>query len=130
MMEPSSAVVKSDSQTLGEELFLVHLRRQRNRIDSDDDGWNEEEKTPERKRSKSIGEELFEVHLTRSKGLLPQDTGEENNNKLEISDTQEMDTNQETLTKKKCRKNHASHKIPQGHFIVTRARAHSTATTA
>mmetsp|Transcript_12342 Transcript_12342/g.17753 ORF Transcript_12342/g.17753 Transcript_12342/m.17753 type:complete len:126 (+) Transcript_12342:114-491(+) len=125
MIEPSSAVVKSNSQTLGEELFLVHLRRQRN-IDSDDDERNEEEKAPERKRSKSIGEELFGVHLTRSKGLLPQDTREEND-KLEITDT--LDRNQEALAKKKCRKNHASQKI-QGHFIVTRARAHSTATMA
>jgi len=61
------------ANSLGEELFLIHLKRttmtqDANPEDVEDD--HDYEKPP-RHPKKSIGEELFEVHLKRSKGMEP-----------------------------------------------------------
>jgi hypothetical protein len=60
------------ANSLGEELFLIHLKRttltqDANPEDVEDDHDYERPRHPK----KSIGEELFEVHLKRSKGLEP-----------------------------------------------------------
>jgi hypothetical protein len=60
------------ANSLGEELFLIHLKRttltqDANSEDVEDDHDYEKPRHPK----KSIGEELFEVHLKRSKGLEP-----------------------------------------------------------
>ena len=60
------------ANSLGEELFLIHLKRttmtqDANPEDVEDDHDYEKPRHPK----KSIGEELFEVHLKRSKGMEP-----------------------------------------------------------
>ena len=60
------------ANSLGEELFLIHLKRttmtqDANPEEVEDDHDYEKPRHPK----KSIGEELFEVHLKRSKGLEP-----------------------------------------------------------
>ena len=60
------------ANSLGEELFLIHLKRttltqDANSEDVEDDHDYEKPRHPK----KSIGEELFEVHLKRSKGMEP-----------------------------------------------------------
>eukprot|EP01083_Nonionella_stella_P017809 49892_1 len=50
-------------KTIGEELWLVHLKRYQASPEDFDIV------SPRRKRSKSIGEELYEVHLKRCHGL-------------------------------------------------------------
>lgn len=60
------------ANSLGEELFLIHLKRttltqDANPEDVEDDHDYEKPRHPK----KSIGEELFEVYLKRSKGLEP-----------------------------------------------------------
>ena len=50
-------------KTIGEELWLVHLKRYR--INPED----YDTIPPKRKRSKSIGQELYDVHLKRCQGL-------------------------------------------------------------
>jgi hypothetical protein len=52
-------------RSIGEELFLVHLRRQL----SDDDGHTILLKN----RIRSVGEELYEIHLKRARGMEPDD---------------------------------------------------------
>ena len=54
--------VISEKRTIGEELYLIHLKRQREH----EEDYNIVE-IP-RKRSRSIGEELYEIHLKRSQG--------------------------------------------------------------
>ena len=61
---------KSDTscrRSVGEELYLVHLRREQGRERSEDDF---DCATP-RKRAHSVGEELWDIHLKRSRGLDP-----------------------------------------------------------
>eukprot|EP01083_Nonionella_stella_P105901 304911_1 len=60
-------------RTVGEELYLVYLKRSQGQEDED-----EEQVEPIRRRRKiSIGEELYSVHLRRSQGLaLDLDTSE------------------------------------------------------
>ena len=67
---PLSKIPRANS--LGEELFLIHLKRttmtqDANPEDVEDDHDYEKPRHPK----KSIGEELFEVHLKRSKGMEP-----------------------------------------------------------
>lgn len=52
------------AETVGEELYLIHLRRSAG-ISNEDDT----ELQPGRKRAHSVGEELYLVHLRRSAGL-------------------------------------------------------------
>ena len=54
-------------QTIGEELYLVHLRRHAGEEPKEEDYDHEHP----RKRMHDIGEELWEVHLKRSRGLEP-----------------------------------------------------------
>jgi len=59
-------------KTPGEELYLVHLRRLREKDDDHDC-------LPRKRRSSSVGEELWEVHKRRSQGMdddLDRDTEE------------------------------------------------------
>lgn len=55
---------KKDRPTVGEELFLVHLRRCR---DEEDD--HDHEEGPRKRSASTIGEELWEIHLKRSRGM-------------------------------------------------------------
>jgi hypothetical protein len=55
------SVHNSKRRTIGEELFLVYLKR-RSPADEEED----EEPPTERRRKMSIGEELFNIHLKRS----------------------------------------------------------------
>eukprot|EP01083_Nonionella_stella_P226534 804385_1 len=51
-------------KTVGEELWLVHLKRQKY---EDDDTYD---RIPRKRRNhKSVGEELYEIHLKRSQGF-------------------------------------------------------------
>lgn len=55
--------VQENKRTVGEELFLVHLKRKAPKDEEED---YDEEPPIERKRKSSIGEELYQVHLKRS----------------------------------------------------------------
>jgi hypothetical protein len=55
----------TQKRSIGEELFLVHLSRQR----SDEDG----DTILLRNRARSVGEELYEIHLKRARGMEPDD---------------------------------------------------------
>ena len=50
--------------TVGEELYLIYLKRRIAEEEEDD-----HEKAPARKRTRSIGDELYSVHLKRSQGM-------------------------------------------------------------
>jgi hypothetical protein len=73
-----SAISTKDKHTVGEELFLVHLKRCREeeleQQDHDILG-----PSPPRKRSNSkVGEELWEIHLKRSQGrVMEEDLGQD-----------------------------------------------------
>ncbi|KAL3916692.1 MAG: hypothetical protein SGILL_005061 [Bacillariaceae sp.] len=68
-----AAISKKDKPTVGEELFLVHLKRCR------EEELEQQQRDcgiipPARKRSNStVGEELWEIHLRRSQGLNEED---------------------------------------------------------
>ena len=68
-MTPPSKRLRGES--LGEELFLVHLKRTTAPDQHPEDAEDDHDYDKPRKPKKSIGEELFEVHLQRSKGLEP-----------------------------------------------------------
>lgn len=62
--------ISAKSTTVGEELFLVHLRRCEGQAQ-----WEDRDLPPEllqeegrKRRADSIGEELWQVHLKRSRG--------------------------------------------------------------
>ena len=121
-------------ETPGEELFLVHLRRDEHMHDNPDDDEDIEQNPPERKRAKSIGEELFEVHLRRSQGLPPDydvdpgeekaagTTEEEDEKKSAADPSNEKPEKQETKGGKKHRSHRTSKSLDSGHIIVTRSR--------
>ena len=68
----------TEKTTIGEELYLIHLKRRSGNDDNDE--ISIEDPLP-RKRSRSIGEELYEVHIKRSEGLAPDyDCGAESKN--------------------------------------------------
>lgn len=62
--ESSSPLSFRQKRTVGEELYLVHLRRS-NPKDNDD---RDVETFSEKERVRSLGDELFSVHLKRSEG--------------------------------------------------------------
>ena len=70
-MTEAAAVSKKDKPTVGEELFLVHLKRCREEeLDEHQDVDVFGTSPPLRKRSNStVGEELWEIHRRRSQGL-------------------------------------------------------------
>ncbi|KAL3815714.1 hypothetical protein ACHAXA_004894 [Cyclostephanos tholiformis] len=68
-MTPPSKRIRGNS--LGEELFLIHLRRTTAPDPHPEDAEDDHDYDKPRKPKKTIGEELFEVHLKRSKGLKP-----------------------------------------------------------
>mmetsp|Transcript_16874 Transcript_16874/g.41097 ORF Transcript_16874/g.41097 Transcript_16874/m.41097 type:complete len:98 (+) Transcript_16874:248-541(+) len=83
------------STTIGEELFLVHLRR--NERSQETAGEEEHGDTPAelkegRKRASSIGEELWQVHLKRSRGDEDHDVAS-----AHIPDENHKDTNNTTV---------------------------------
>lgn len=57
--------------TMGEELYLVHLKRVHDEPPSADDYDYAPPSPTSRKRSCSAGEELWNVHLKRSRGMEP-----------------------------------------------------------
>jgi hypothetical protein len=63
-----SSSSKAKPETVGEELYLVHLRRHEGEEPRVEDFDFE---NPPRKRSYSTGEELWNVHVKRSRGLEP-----------------------------------------------------------
>mmetsp|Transcript_1534 Transcript_1534/g.3268 ORF Transcript_1534/g.3268 Transcript_1534/m.3268 type:complete len:113 (-) Transcript_1534:1023-1361(-) len=68
-LTPPSKRLRADS--VGEELFLVHLQRTTAPDPHPEDAEDDHDYETPRKPNKSIGEELFEVHLKRSQGLEP-----------------------------------------------------------
>ena len=68
-----AAIAKKDKPTVGEELFLVHLKRCREEElleHQDVDVFHFGTSSPTRERSNStVGEELWEIHRRRSQGL-------------------------------------------------------------
>lgn len=67
---PLSKRIRANS--LGEELFLIHLKRTTMTQDANpEDVEDDHDYEKPRRHMKSIGEELFEVYLKRSKGLEP-----------------------------------------------------------
>jgi hypothetical protein len=72
-MQASQATASEDNysstkpKSLGEELYLVHLRRVAG-VTPDEEDFDRGTFTP-RKRAHSLGEELWGVHLKRSRGL-------------------------------------------------------------
>ena len=71
MTETSPESKRLRGNSLGEELFLVHLQRTTAPDPHPEDAEDDHDYDKPRKPKKSIGEELFEVHLKRSKGLEP-----------------------------------------------------------
>lgn len=79
MTDASAMSPATAKRTVGEELYLVHLRRGQHHHEkevegdkeSDVESEDDHDYEPPRKRSRSIGEELFSVHLKRSEGLEP-----------------------------------------------------------
>ena len=65
----------NQKKTIGEELYLVDLRR-RSGTEPKEEDYDRTE-SPNRKRAHSVGEELWEVHLKRSKGIAPDLDGDE-----------------------------------------------------
>lgn len=63
--EYQSGVQPRVKRSIGEELFLVHLKRKSPEDDEED--HDEEEKHVRRRVGKSIGEELYQIHLKRSR---------------------------------------------------------------
>jgi hypothetical protein len=106
----------------GEELFLVHLRRQRS-----EDNYSSLV-VEHRKRSKSIGEELFEVHLARSKGL--QDDTDAHLSQTKQEDAINIKQDEVKVPPKKNKSRGTAHTKSHkdvGHVIVTRSQAHTLA---
>jgi hypothetical protein len=58
---------KDKAASIGEELYLVHLRRHKGEEPREEDYDHE----APRKRQHDIGEELWEVHVKRSRGVEP-----------------------------------------------------------
>ena len=54
-------MTNEDKKTVGEELWLIHLKRHTPTLEDYD--------VPKRKRAKSIGQELYQIHLKRSQGV-------------------------------------------------------------
>lgn len=73
---PTMTSMNNHKRTIGEELFLIYLKRRSPEEEEED--RDIEHHTEVRKRSKSIGEELFGVHLKRSQGLQDKDEIMEN----------------------------------------------------
>lgn len=71
MTETSPESKRLRGNSLGEELFLVHLQRTTAPDPHPEDAEDDHDYDKPRKPKKTIGEELFEVHLKRSKGLEP-----------------------------------------------------------
>jgi len=91
MGEQKQAIEK---KTIGEELFLIHLRRnerKRSMVDEDSDAEEIDERLP-RKRSRSIGEELFLVHLKRSEGCVENEEYA-NSNESQVSSEESIQRN-------------------------------------
>lgn len=71
------------AETVGEELYLVHLRRHEGEqvrpedFDFSEDGSNSTNNKINKKRSGSIGEELWNVHVKRSRGMEPDTDNDE-----------------------------------------------------
>lgn len=70
-MEEDSNSSKAKAETVGEELYLVHLRRHEGEEPRPEDFDHSGDSTPTKKRSSSAGEELWNVHLKRSRGMEP-----------------------------------------------------------
>ena len=60
-------------ETIGEELYLVHLRRRAGTETAEEDF----DRVKPRKREHDVGEELWEVHLKRSRGREEEGDGED-----------------------------------------------------
>lgn len=89
MTSPASPT--KSTTTVGEELFLVHLRRTQGQAQTEDrDLPPELEEVRKRTRANSIGEELWQVHLKRSRGYdedEAQSPNNENHFKVLANDT-------------------------------------------
>jgi hypothetical protein len=81
------------SMSVGEELFLVHLKRDEHMHDDPetDDDIDLPPPHQQRQRSKSIGEELYEVHVRRSNGLTDKDDDEADVNAADDVDADAVD---------------------------------------
>ena len=67
---------KEKPQSIGEELFLVHLRRHEGLEPREEDFDHEAPRKPHH----TLGEELWDVHLKRSQGMAPDYDREEDYN--------------------------------------------------
>ncbi len=96
--EGEESSIQERKKTIGEELFLVYLKRKG--LENDEDDFDEVRPT-ERKRKISIGEELYQIHLKRSSNDADNDTDmnvphcqEEDNHKFhEVKATSSGKTN-------------------------------------
>lgn len=85
------------AETVGEELYLVHLRRHEGEEVRPEDFDLLGNTTPNKKRSGSIGEELWHVHMKRSKGMEPDtDTDHDHNEEDESQETRIKDQQDST----------------------------------
>jgi hypothetical protein len=87
-------------ETIGEELYLVHLQRREGEEPREEDF----DLSSDRKREHDAGEELWEVHLKRSRGLVPDldlDT-DKNEEAIETSPPKECRYNLRSKDAKKC----------------------------
>ncbi|CAB9526534.1 expressed unknown protein [Seminavis robusta] len=75
--DEKGATNTTNKPTVGEELFLVHLSRDK----GEDPDYDHENR---KKRSRSIGDELWEVHVKRSKGVPPDFDAEEAKKDTEV----------------------------------------------
>ena len=68
-LTPQSKRLRADS--IGEELYLVHLHRMSAPDPHPEDAEDDHDIQPPRHPMKTVGEELFAVHLRRSQGVEP-----------------------------------------------------------
>lgn len=66
-------------RTVGDELYLVHLNRQKHPFENEEEDDHDYE-VPPRKRSRSVGEELWDIYLKRSEGIEPDTDSDHHNN--------------------------------------------------
>lgn len=106
-MTPPSKRPRGNS--LGEELFLIHLRRTTAPDPHPEDAEDDHDYDKPRKTKKTIGEELFEVHLKRSKGVEPDYDA---NPDAKISDAKPAADEAESKSERNARYNLRSRRNP------------------
>mmetsp|Transcript_7163 Transcript_7163/g.11329 ORF Transcript_7163/g.11329 Transcript_7163/m.11329 type:complete len:124 (-) Transcript_7163:915-1286(-) len=89
---------KKNKPTVGEELFLVHLKRCRDEEEDHDHITLGRTATPRKRTAFTVGEELWEIHVKRSRGMEEEEEDEAGSNNG--SQHHEQDGKRTTATNK------------------------------